>query len=137
YRDLDWSTFERVIDFVATGGYALRAYERYAKLKRTSDGRFRIANPHIAQQYRLNVSTIIEDPMVKVRLVRGGRIRSDRTATGPIGRFGRVLGELEEYFIDQLVKGDIFTFGAEIVAYEGMFETEAYVSLSNATDPKI
>ncbi len=35
YRDLDWPTFERVIDFVATGGYALRAYERYAKLKKT------------------------------------------------------------------------------------------------------
>jgi ATP-dependent Lhr-like helicase len=138
YRDLDWSTFERVIDFVATGGYALRAYERYAKLKKTPEGTFRIANPGIAQQYRLNVGTIIEDPMIKVRLVKGGKPRTDdRRATGPIGRFGRVLGELEEYFIDQLVKGDTFVFGSEVVAYEGMFETEAYVSRSNSADPKI
>ncbi len=137
YRDLDWTTFERVIDFVATGGYALRAYERYAKLKKTADGKFRIANPHIAQQYRLNVGTIIEDPMIKVRLVRGGRIRDAKRSTGPIGRYGRVLGELEEYFIDQLVKGDTFVFGSEIVAYEGMFETEAYVSRSASTDPRI
>ena len=32
--------------------------------------RLRIANPGIAQQYRLNVGTIIEEPMVRVRLVR-------------------------------------------------------------------
>ncbi len=139
YRELAWETFERVVDFVATGGYALRAYERYAKLRKLPDGRFRIANPTIAQQYRLNVGTIVEDPMIKVRLVRAGRGRGreGRRATGPIGRYGRVLGELEEYFIDQLVRGDTFVFGAEVVAYEGMFETEAYVSRSSATDPKI
>ncbi|MEO6014823.1 MAG: ligase-associated DNA damage response DEXH box helicase [Devosia sp.] len=137
YRDLSWEQFERVIDFVATGGYALRAYERYAKLKKTPEGKFRIANPGIAQQYRLNVGTIIEDPMIKVRLVKGGRPRDGRQSTGPISRWGRVLGELEEYFIDQLVKGDTFVFGSEVVAYEGMFETEAYVSRSNSSDPKI
>ncbi len=136
YRDLSWETFERVLDFVATGGYALRAYERYAKLKKTDDGKWRIANPYVAQQYRLNVGTIIEDPMVRIRLVRGGNRRTT-ASTGPIGRFGRVLGEVEEYFIDQLVKGDTFVFGSEVVAYEGMFETEAYVSRSSAADPKI
>ncbi len=36
-----------------------------------------------------------------------------------------------------MVKGDTFVFGSEVVAYEGMFETEAYVSRSNSTDPKI
>jgi len=136
YRDLDWETFERVLDFASTGGYALRAYERYAKLRKTPEGTLRIASPYYAQQYRLNVGTIIEDPTVKVRLVRA---RGNKTgqATGPIGRGGRVLGEIEEYFIDQLVKGDTFVFGSEVVAYEGMVETEAYVSRSNATDPKI
>ena len=73
--------------------------------------------------------------MIKVRLVRGGGFKTG-SATGPIGRFGRVLGELEEYFIDQLVRGDTFVFGSEIVAYEGMFETEAYVSRSNADRPE-
>src|SRR5690606_30952558 len=55
YRDLSREKFDRVLDFVATGGYALRAYERYAKLRKTPDGRWRIANPGVAQQYRLNV----------------------------------------------------------------------------------
>ena len=140
YRDLTWETFERVIDFVATGGYALRAYERYAKLRKTPEGLWRIANPQVAQQYRLNVGTIIEEPMVKVRLVKG-RVQKpgeDRSGTtGPIGRFGRVLGEMEEYFFNSMVKGDTFLFGSEVVAFEGMFETEAYVSRAQAKDPKI
>ncbi|MDP1731194.1 MAG: ligase-associated DNA damage response DEXH box helicase [Devosia sp.] len=135
YRELSWEQFERVLDFVATGGYALRAYERYAKLKKTPDGKWRIAHPGIAQQYRLNVGTIVEEPMVKVRLVRGGGFK--RGATGPIGRFGRVLGEMEEYFFATLVRGDTFLFGSEVVAYEGMFENEAYVSRTVSSEPKI
>src|SRR5690606_24061548 len=96
YRELSWEQFERVIDFVATGGYALRAYERFARLRKMPDGRWRIANPQAAQQYRLNVGTIVEDRMVKVRLVRSGAGRKSGTAgnTGPVGRFGRVLGEI-------------------------------------------
>ena len=45
---------------------------------------------------------------------------------------------MEEYFFTTLTKGDTFLFGSEIVAYEGMFETEAYVSRSQLdADPKI
>ena len=112
----------------------LRAIRQAPADRRTA--RWRIAHPGIAQQYRLNVGTIVEDPMVKVRLVRARGNKAGQT-TGPIGRGGRVLGEIEEYFIDQLVKGDTFVFGSEIVAYEGMVETEAYVSRSIAADPKI
>ncbi|HEY9009391.1 MAG TPA: ligase-associated DNA damage response DEXH box helicase [Devosia sp.] len=138
YRELAWETFERVIDFVATGGYALRAYERYAKLRKTPEGLWRIANPQVAQQYRLNVGTIIEDPMVKVRLVKGRAPQQRESGTtGPIGRYGRVLGEMEEYFFNSMVKGDTFLFGSEIVAYEGMFESEVYVSRAHSKDPKI
>jgi ATP-dependent Lhr-like helicase len=136
YRDLSWEQFERVVDFVATGGYALRAYERYAKLRQTAEGKWRISHPGIAQQYRLNVGTIVEEPMVKVRLVRGRGFKSGAT-TGPIGRFGRVLGEMEEYFFTTLTRGDTFLFGSEVVAYEGMFENEAYVSRAQGGDPKI
>ena len=138
YRDLDWSTFERVIDFVATGGYALRAYERYAKLRKTPEGLWRIANPQVAQQYRLNVGTIIEEPMVKVRLVKGRAPQQRESGTtGPIGRFGRVLGEMEEYFFGTLSLGDTFMFGGEIVAFEGMKDNEAFVSRAFASNPKI
>ena len=55
------TTSTRVVDFVATGGYALKAYERFAKIRQGTDGRWRIANPRVAQQYRLNVGTIVEE----------------------------------------------------------------------------
>lgn len=136
YRDLPWEQFERVVDFVATGGYALRAYERYAKLRLTPEGRWRISHPGVAQQYRLNIGTIVEEPMVKVRLVRGRGFKQGAT-TGPIGRGGRVLGEMEEYFFTTLVKGDTFLFGSEIVAYEGMVDNEAYVWRAEGGEPRV
>ncbi len=136
YRDLPRSQFDRILDFVATGGYALRAYERYARLRLTEDGKWRIANPQVAQQYRLNIGTIIEEPMVRVRLVRSKEQKRGRT-TGPIGAGGRVLGEMEEYFFGTLVPGDTFIFGGEIVAFEGMKDNEAFVSRAVAKNPKI
>ncbi len=33
------------VDFVATGGYALKAYERFAKIRQDKDGRWRVAHP--------------------------------------------------------------------------------------------
>ncbi len=128
YRNLSRTQFEKVLDFVATGGYALKAYERFSKLRITAEGKWRIANKKIAQQYRLNVGTIIEEAMVQVRLVKGGR-------TKPRG--GRALGRMEEYFFTQLRAGDTFLFAGEILAFEGMGEGEAYVSRSFSPNPKI
>jgi ATP-dependent Lhr-like helicase len=135
YGGLSRIDFDAVVDFVATGGYALKAYERFAKIRQTKDGRWRVANPMVAQRYRMNVGTIVEADMLKVRLVRsraggGGH-------TGPIARGGRVLGEVEEYFIEMLVPGDTFVFAGEILKYEALVENEVYVSRSASEDPKV
>ena len=124
-----------MVDFVATGGYALKAYERFAKIRQTKDGRWRVANPMVAQRYRMNVGTIVEADMLKVRLVRSRAAGEGHT--GPIARGGRVLGEVEEYFIEMLVPGDTFVFAGEILKYEALVENEVYVSRSNAEDPKV
>jgi ATP-dependent Lhr-like helicase len=58
YQGLTREGFDKVVEFVTTGGYALANYERYARLKRTPDGRYRVAHPRIAQQYRLNVGPL-------------------------------------------------------------------------------
>jgi len=128
YRELDRATFDRVVDFVATGGYALRAYERYAKIRKGQDGLWRVTHPQVAQQYRLNVGTIIEAPLLKVRLI--GKRSS-------VGRGGRVLGEIEEYFIETLAPGDTFLFAGEVLQLEGVRETEAFVSRAKSDEPKI
>ncbi len=130
YTTLTRADFDAVVDFVATGGYALKTYERFARIRLGKDGRWRIANPNVAQRYRLNVGTIVEADMLKVRLVRS-------RAPKLIPRGGRLLGEVEEYFVETMVPGDTFVFAGEILKYEALVEDEVYVSRSNAEDPKV
>ncbi len=125
YAQLTRKDFDAVVDFVATGGYALRAYDRYARLRPTEDGRMRLAHPRLAQEYRLNAGVIVEDPMVEIRLQAKGR---------PAGAGGRKLGELEEYFVEQLSVGDTFVFAGEVLRFEGLRETGAFVT--RARDPE-
>ena len=135
YSGLTRTDFDDVVDFVATGGYALKTYERFARIKQDKTGRWRVTNPRVRQSYRLNVGTIVEEAMLKVRLVRsrGGGSGS----TGTLGRGGRMLGEIEEYFIEGLVVGDTFVFGGEVVRYEALAEDQVYVSRANDKDAKV
>ncbi|MGA0564691.1 ligase-associated DNA damage response DEXH box helicase [Ancylobacter sp. VNQ12] len=126
YADLSRADFDDVVGFNATGGYALRAYERFARIRRTKDGRWRVANPEVAQQYRLNVGTIVESTMLKVRL------------TSAKARFGgRVLGEVEEYFAEQLSPGDTFVFAGEVLQFLTIVENEVRVARTHASEPKV
>jgi len=135
YADLSRADFDDVVDFVATGGYALKSYERFARIKQDKQGRWRVANPKVRQTYRLNVGTIVEESMLNVRLVRSRRGGSG--STGAVARGGRMLGQIEEYFIEGLVVGDTFVFGGEIVRYEALVEDEVYVSRANDVDAKV
>lgn len=135
YSGLTREDFDATLDFVATGGYALKTYERYAKIRQDKAGRWRVTHPRFAQSYRMNVGTIVESTMVKVRLVRSRHAGQGRT--GPIGRKGRILGEVEEYFAEMLSAGDTFVFAGEVLRFEAMVEDEIYVSRTHAADPKI
>jgi ATP-dependent Lhr-like helicase len=128
YRNLSRPDFDAAVDFVATGGYALKRYDRYAKLRKTHEGLWRVAHPRIAQQYRLNVGVIIEDPMIDIRLQSKGR---------PTGAGGRVLGKLEEYFIENLTPGDTFVFSGDVLRFEGIHENAAYVTRTNDPEAQI
>ena len=135
YAALTREAFDRTLDFVATGGYALKAYERFAKLVRGRDGLWRVAHARVAQQYRMNVGTIIEASSLKVRV---GRLRAARP--GEAGRVmgGRVLGEIEEYFAETMTPGDTFLFGGEVLRFEGIAADEVIASRAPAaTDPMI
>jgi ATP-dependent Lhr-like helicase len=145
YAHLDRRTIERVVDFAATGGYALRRYEQYHKLERLADGRYTIASRRAAQQYRLNVGTIVEAPMIKLRSIRrGGKARKTglaaqvtHVAGKPVGRAGFHIGEVEEWFIEQLRPGDTFLFGGQVWRFEGMAENEAYASKTEEKEPMV
>ena len=144
YAALTRRQFDRIVDFVSTGGYALRAYERYARLRPTGDGRLRLSHPRLAQQYRMNAGTILEAPMIKIRLVgrknakgRPGQTSGARPGTPRPLMGGRVLGELEESFIEQLKAGDTFAFAGEVLRFEGLQDTDAFVTRTSDPDPAI
>jgi ATP-dependent Lhr-like helicase len=130
YFDLPRSVFDRVLDFVATGGYALKSYDRYARLRVEKNGHYRLAHPRLATRYRMNVGTIVEAPMLKVRLTRAKKSR--RPLMG-----GRILGEMEEYFLTALAPGDTFVFAGETLRLEAVRDTEALVSRAANADAKV
>jgi len=121
YRELPRPDFDDVLAFVCDGGYALAAYDRYRKLIAGDDGRYRVADRKVVRQYRLNAGVIVDAPTLKVRLRRG-----------------RVLGEVEEYFVQGLMPGDTFVFSGELLQFEGMRETVVEVSRAAGGDaPKV
>ena len=132
YRTLKRERFDQVLDYVATGGYALKSYERYAKLKQDKDGAWRLAHPQLVLRYKMNMGTIVANEMMKVRLASVRSRLGKRTVLG-----GRVIGELEEYFLSQLAVGDTFLFGGEVLRFEGMDEFGALATRTPGKEPKI
>tara|TARA_R110001606_G_scaffold23611_16_gene78985 strand:- start:29769 stop:32261 length:2493 start_codon:yes stop_codon:yes gene_type:complete len=120
YAEIDWETFERIVDFVASGGYALKTYDRFHRIVRRPDGRWVARTAQDAQQHRMNVGAIVEAVQLSVRLANfvgkvAGAPGEKRTV-----RAGRKLGEIEEYFISTLVPGDTFLFGGEVLRLIGV-----------------
>jgi ATP-dependent Lhr-like helicase len=114
YAGLKQETFEEILNFIATGGYALKAYDRFRRLVPEPGGVWRIAKPSIAQQHRLNAGVIVEQPLLTVRF-----------------RNGRKLGTVEEGFASALAPGDRFFFAGLSLEVEQFKETDIIVHASS------
>jgi len=121
YRDLTRAAFDDCLDFCATGGYALRAYDKWKRLLQNADGRWQLRDPRAAQRIRMNIGTIQDTDTLKVRLK---------------GNF-KPLGEVEEAFAATLTPGDTFLIGGQIVRYESLKEMTVQVSRRADKTPKI
>ena len=137
YAGLTRTDFDDVVDFVASGGYALKTYERFARIKQDKTGRWRVTNPRVRQSYRLNVGTIVEETMLKVRLVRRGAQRETPDRPARWRAAAGCSGRSRKYFIEGLVVGDTFVFGGEVVRYEALAEDQVYVSRASDKDAKV
>ena len=133
YADLGWETWERVVDLVATGGYALKTYDRFRRIVRFPDNVWRARNDDVRRQHRMNVGVIVEDPMISVRMVSFIKASENKRLMRP----GRKLGEMEEYFFEMLTPGDTFLFAGEVLRFEGVSDTEALVTKTFDLDPAI
>ncbi len=121
YAGLSRAQFDDCLDFVATGGYALRAYDTWQRLMKRPDGLWQLRDPRAATQIRMNIGTIQDTDTLKVRM-RGA---------------GKPLGEVEEGFASTLTRGDTFLIGGRIVRYEGLKELVVEVSRSSSQTPKV
>ena len=121
YASISRAEFDDCLDFVATGGYALRAYDRWQRLKQSADGTWHLRDPRSAQRIRMNIGTIQDTETLKVRM---------RGARAP-------LGEVEESFAASLTPGDTFLIGGKIVRYESLKDMVVQVSRSAAKTPRV
>ena len=125
YRDLAYEDYETVVDFVATGGYALRTYDRFARIVRGQDGRWRAHNAEMILRHRLNIGAIVSPAMLAVR------------QAGRRGAPGRKIGEVEEGFLEVLEVGDTFVFAGRTWRLVGVTGLDVLVAPAPGVDAKM
>jgi len=123
YATLSRAEFDDCLTFCATGGYALRAYDQWQRLKQDADGLWHLRDPRSARLIRMNIGTIQDTDTLKVRMRRS--------------RGGKPLGEIEEGFAASLTPGDTFLIGGQIVRFESLREMVVEVSRDKGRQPKI
>ncbi len=119
YRNLQMEKFLQVLEFVKNGGYALKNYDQYSKIGLNKDNLYTIKNKNVRNKYRLNVGTIVESYMLKVKLGN------------------RTLGQVEEWFIEGLNEGDTFLFSGRVLEYQYLVNNNVIVRTTKDNQPKI
>ena len=122
YAMITRQDFDDVLGFVENGGYALAAYDRYRKLFRDAEGVVHIRSERIARMARMNLGTIVEAPLLKVRYA---------------GRGGPSLGEIEESFVNMMPPGATFMFAGRLLKFLRMRETTVEVSDGGDGEPMV
>jgi len=114
YAGLTPERFSEVLNYIATGGYALKAYDKFRRLASDGPGRWRITRPAIAAQHRMNAGVIVEQPMMDVRF-----------------KGGRKLGRIEEGYASTLAPGDHIFFAGLSLEVLSLKDTDIIVQASS------
>ena len=124
YRGLARKTFERVLAFARNGGYALKAYERFEKIRADANGLLRVANAKMLAAHRMNIGTIVDNPMARVvQAVGAGRASK---------KAGRELGTIDSLVAAGLAPGDTFYFSGEAWEVRDLRDEKLFVSRARA-----
>jgi ATP-dependent Lhr-like helicase len=101
YAGLSEDLFGQILSFIESGGYSLKAYDKFKRLTREPDGIWRVSHPRFIQQHRMNAGIIVDVPLYDVRF-----------------RGGRKLGTVEDNFASTLSPGDTFFFAGLVLEVE-------------------
>ncbi|MBV9370715.1 MAG: DNA ligase-associated DEXH box helicase, partial [Alphaproteobacteria bacterium] len=110
YAGLSEELFRQVLGFIESGGYALKAYDKFKRLTRDASGNWRVSHPRFIQQHRMNAGIIVDVPLYDVRF-----------------RGGRKLGTVEDNFAATLRPGDTFFFAGLVLEVEKIDGTDLIV----------
>ena len=148
YSGIDAAAFHRVIEFVATGGYALKAYDKFRKLVAISLSPLGERERDLASLMpsRSGEGVAVTPPLPtlspKGERVNGWRLSHPKFAAqhrfnagiivdAPMldvrFRNGRSLGRVEESFAASLRPGDSFIFAGIALQVESIKDLELYV----------
>jgi ATP-dependent Lhr-like helicase len=114
FAALSEELFAQVLSYIESGGYSLRAYDRFKRLTRDADGSWRVSHPRFIQQHRMNAGIIVDAPLLDVRF-----------------KNGRKLGTVEEYFASTLSPGDTFFFAGLVLEVERIDGIDLYVKATS------
>jgi len=113
YAGLSEEMFHNVLSFIESGGYALKAYDKFKRLTREAGGIWRVSHPRFVGQHRMNAGIIVDAPLYEVRF-----------------RGGHKLGTVEEGFGATLMPGDTFFFAGLVLEVEKIDGTDLIVRAS-------
>lgn len=109
YRGLTPVEWQWALDFVTSGGNALKSYAQYNRVVE-QDGRYVVVDQHIAQIHRMSIGTIVSDTLLQVQYLRGNKI-----------------GQIEESFVARLKPRDRFTLAGHVLEFVRLHEMKVWV----------
>ncbi len=121
YNNLLKKDYVQLVKLIQDGGYILKNYDQFRRIQQEKDNKniYRLVNRRETRKYRMNVGTIIENPMLKIKLGT------------------KTLGNIEEIFIQNLSQGDSFIFAGKVLEFLSMKNNLVQVKKSNSKISKI
>ncbi|RME98978.1 MAG: DEAD/DEAH box helicase, partial [Bacteroidetes bacterium] len=114
--EAEWSW---CLQFITTGGSSLGAYDEYRKVE-VEDGLYKVNSRRVALRHRLSIGAIVSDTTLRVKYLKGA-----------------YLGNIEEWFVAQLEKGDTFWFAGRSLALVRVKDMTVYVRRSKAKKGRV
>ena len=115
YREITNNEWQQILHFITIGGTALSQYDDFKKVE-IIDGLYKINNRRVAMRHRMNIGTIVGEPMMKVKFISGG-----------------FVGVIEEWFVSRLQPGNVFTLAGRHLEFVMIKDMTVLVRKSNAT----
>jgi ATP-dependent helicase Lhr and Lhr-like helicase len=105
FQSITSDEWQQLLSYLVYGGKSLSAYDEYQKIE-IENGLYKVTDRKVAMRHRLSIGTIVSEVMIAIKYVKG-----------------KYIGSVEEWFVSQLMPGDIFWFAGrslELVRFKDL-----------------